>query len=276
MSPTIQTPDILHVRLVAPGQHVKLAELKEVAQQLQQTLSAVETNLAHDGEAAIGYAIVEAEVGSLTLGLQPVAPEGAPVDPSEVVSIFASDLVGIRYQSYRPSLTPGLAKRYLSLVRSLSGSGTAVEYAYRDQQVTVDSSFRQGFEIALRERVAEDVVVTGLLEAVNAHREPFRFSLYPKLPRAEAVDCRFPREMLSAIAELLKLKAIVRVSGRGYFLPIGSYPSRLEVREQPVPMPFDPELLRSYIHRLNLVPAGLTVQEYLRRNREAAGLAEQD
>jgi len=276
MSPAMQTQGVLRVRLVAADEHVTLAELKGVAQQLQRTLSAVETNLAHDGEAAIGYAIVEADVGSLTLGLQPVAPEEALPDPGEVVSTFASDLVDIRHQSYRPGLTPGLARRYLSLVRSLSGSGTTVEYAYRDRQITVDTSFRQGFEVALRERVAEDVVLTGVLEAVNAHREPFQFRLYPKLPGAEAVECRFSREMLPAVAELLKLKAVVRVSGRGYFLPIGSYPSRLDVSEQPVAMPFDPALLRSYIRRLSLIPAGLTVQEYLRRNREAAGLAEQD
>lgn len=275
MTPPIQDRDILRVRLRPADDYARLADLKEVTQQLQQTLAAVEKGIARDGEAAISYAVVEAEVGSLTLGLQPVAPPDYDIDPTQVVATFAADLVDIRHQTYRSGLTTGLARHYLSLVRALASSGTTVEYEFRDQRVAVDSTFRQGFEVALRERVAEDVTLVGLLQAVNAHQHPFRFNLYPKLPGAEGIECRFPPEMLPAVAELLKSDAVVRVNGTGHFLPIGTYPHRLDVSEEPIPLPFDAELLRSYVHRLLLVPAGLTAAEYLHRNREAAGLADQ-
>jgi len=276
MSRLKETQDILRVHLHAPDVYAKLADLKKVTQQLQQTLAAVERCLTQESETAIGYAIVEAEIGSLTLGLQPVAPKDYRLDPGEVVATFATDLVDIRRQSYRPGLTTGLARNYLSLVRTLASSGTTVEYDFRDRHIAVDKTFRQGFESALRERVAEDVTLTGLLQAVNAHRLPFRFILYPKLPGAESIECHFRTEMLPTVAELLKRGAVIRVNGRGHFLPIGSYPYRLDnISEDPVPLPFDPGVLRSYVRRLSLIPAGLTAHEYLRRNREAAGLADE-
>ena len=98
--------------------------------------------------------------------------EGAPVEPEQVVSTFTSDLSDIRKQSYRADLTPGLTRHYRALVTSLKDAGAVVEYAHGRDHVVVDDAFRRSFEVALKERVVEDVSVVGHLDAVNAHKAP--------------------------------------------------------------------------------------------------------
>jgi hypothetical protein len=172
-----------------------------------------------------------------------VAAEGAPVEPEQVVSTFTSDLSDIRKQSYRADLTPGLTRHYRALVTSLKDAGAIMEYAHGTDHVVVDDAFRRSFEVALKERVVEDISVVGHLDAVNAHKAPFTLYLYPKLEEADRVDCHFPAELLQLVADLLK--KTVRVAGTGHFAPVGIYPLRIEVREAPRALSWDPSILRS-------------------------------
>jgi len=136
----------------------------------------------------------------------------------------------------------------------------------------VDDAFRRSFEVALKERVAEDISIVGCLDAINAHKAPFTFSMYPKLEDADRVECRFPPEMLEEIAKLLK--KTVKAEGRGYFAPVGIYPLRVEVYRVPRVLAWDPATLRSYVGRLALVPQGMSAREYVEKNRMVAGLAD--
>ena len=169
-------------------------------------------------------------------------------------------------------LTPGLTRHYRALVTSLKDVGAVVEYVHGRDHVVVDDAFRRGFEVALKERVAEDVSLVGHLDAVNAHRAPFTFYVYPKLEEGDRVECHFQPEMLQLVAELLK--KTVRVAGTGYFAPVGIYPLRMEVREAPRALAWDPSILRSYVGTLRLVPKGMSVSDYLEANRKAAGFAD--
>jgi len=262
----------LDVKLQVGQGPVKLGQLKDLSTQLQRTLAALASHLADDPDSGIDFEIVQAAVGSLSLELRAVADESATIEPGRVIATFTEDLTGIRRQSYRPDLTTGLTKQYRALVTSLRGAGAVVEYVAHGQRVVVDEAFRQGFEIALKERIAEDVAIVGYLDAVNAHREPFTFYLYPKLEDIDRVECRFPADLLGVVAGLLK--KTVKVEGTGHFAPVGIYPLRIDVNRQPRQMTWDGGVLRSLIRSLVLVPAGMTLADYLQRNREAAGLAD--
>lgn len=264
--------DALEVKLRIGEGRVKLVELKELTDRLQRTLAALASHLADSPTPGIDFEIVEAAVGSLSLGLRAVAEEGAPVDPERVLATFTADLADIREQSYRPDLTPGLTKHYRSLVACLAAGGAVVEYTHAGHHIVVDDAFRKGFEVALKERVAEDVSVVGHLDAINAHKAPFTFYLYPKLEEADRVECRFAADMLEEIAKLLKKS--VKVEGTGHFAPVGIYPLRIDVYRAPSVLSWDPAILRSYMGKLSLVPKGMTASEYIESNRKAAGLAD--
>lgn len=251
---------------------MKLAQLKELSTLLQRTLAAVASHLADSATPGIDFEIVEAGVGSLSLGLRAVAEEGATIEPERVVATFTEDLAQIRQQSYRPDLTTGLTKHYRALVTSMGGTGAVVEYGRGKERVVVDDAFRKGFEVALKERIAEDVSVVGYLDAVNVHKVPYTFYLYPKLEDIERVECRFPAEMLQAVAVLLK--KTVKVEGTGHFAPVGIYPLRIDVNRELRPLTWDPDVLRSFVGKLALVPEGVSASDYLQRNREAAGFAD--
>lgn len=262
----------LDVKLRVGEGAVKLAQLKDLSRQLQRVLASVASHLAHSPASGIDFEIVEAQVGSLSLGLRAVAEEGATLDPALVISTFTEDLAHIRQQDYRADLTTGLTKNYRALVKCLSGVDTIVEYGHGSERVVVDDAFRRGFEIALKERIAEDVAVVGYLDAVNAHKAPYAFYLYPKLEDVERIECRFAAEMLDAVAA--HLKRTVKVEGRGHFAPVGIYPLRIDVEREPSALRWDPGVLRSMVGSLSLVPEGASAGDYLQRNREAAGLAD--
>lgn len=263
----------LDVRLQVGEKRVKLAQLRDLSNRLQRALGALASQLAGGVAPGIDFEIVDAAVGSLSLGLHAVAEGGiGPVEPAHVVATFAEDLTQIREQTYRPGLTPGLTRHYRALVMCLKDQGAVVEYGHGSQRVVVDDAFRSGFEVALKERVAEDVSVIGYLDVVNAHRAPFSFYLYPKLEDGDRIECHFPPPMLAAIAGLLK--RTVKASGTGHFAPVGIYPSRIDVSEAPRALAWDPTLLRSQVGKLSLVPSGMSASDYLESNRKAAGIAD--
>jgi len=262
----------LDVKLRIGDDSVKLAQLKDLSVHLQRALAAVASHLTDSAKPGIDFEIVQAGVGSLSLSLRAVAEEGVTLDPAQVITTFTQDLTQIRQQTYRPDLTTGLTKHYRALVTCLGPAGAVVEYGHGRDRVVVDAAFRKGFEVALKERIAEDVSIVGYLDAVNAHKPPYAFYLYPKLEDIERVECRFPSGMVQAIAGLLK--KTVRVQGTGHFAPVGIYPLRIEVAHEPRPLDWNPDALRSWVGKLSLVPDGTSVGDYLQRNREAAGFAD--
>jgi len=267
---------VLHVRIRHDGGPVILRELHELTKHLQSTLTAVSRDLSDLQDAHIDYEITHAETGSLALGLRPIPPDKDRIDPHRVLETFTHDIEDIQANRFRASMTPRLTQKYHSLIRTVSAEDAVVEYRYKQCSIAVDSAFRARFDVALKERVAEDVQIVGHLDALDAHRKSYRFYLYPKFVvqgRIEwRIECRFPTALLSQIVGLIK--KTVKVRGKGFFAPVGLYPLRVESTEAPVPLNCDADLLRSYVRKMNLVPSDMTVAEYLQRNREAAGFAD--
>jgi len=259
------------IRLRRDSALLTLAHLNTFGRELQRTLSAVARHLADSDQPGVEFPIVHAEVGSFCLQLQGLAADGT-IDPAQVFDTFLDDVSAIRRHQFRSTMTPGLAGHYRSLVRTFSDSDLLVEYAYKGRDLLVDNAFRAAFEVALRERVVENTVIVGHLDAVSVHRAPFVFKLYPKLDPRSPVECRFPQAILAEVAT--HLKSLVQVRGVGFFAPVGLLPTRLEVQGSPERLRCDRVALRGYVRKLRLVPAGTTAKQYLSANRERAGFAD--
>ncbi len=273
MEATKESRELLRVKIQTNDKAVLLGDLKELSYHLQQTLNAVARNLARTDNPNISYEIVEAAMGSLNFALRAVAAKETELDPDESFDVFTSDLENIRLNNYRPAITATLIGYYRSLVRTLSKENAIVQYQYANKIVQIDGNFRESFNVVLKESIAEDITVSGNLDEVNAHKSQFSFNLYPKLG-GERIMCLFPNEMLSTIADMLKRKSVVQATGKGHFAPVGLYPTRLEVLSLPKELPFHPDRLRSYVHAFDLFGPDITAEEYLQRNREAAGIAD--
>lgn len=249
---------------------VGLRDLRELTTHLQRALTSLAANRGARDEQAVDFVVSEARVGSLALTFS--TPEELRDQPwnRELFQVLVEDLDGIRRSHYRPSLDTNVLRRYEGFVRILSGRQYVVELECGDAGVRIDDGFRSSFELATREREVRDVKVTGSLDAVSAHAQPFTFFLYPKLEDAARIRCRFPQEMLPGVASLIK--RLVTVSGTGYFAPIGNFPMRLVATQPPVGLTFEPKTLRAFVRRMDLLPRGMSVSEYIQRNRRAAGL----
>lgn len=265
---------LFNVYLKPPQTYAKLSQLKDIGNQLQRTLNAVARNLTDNKDAYVEGDIAEATVGSLGLALRTSVPSFIEVDPDTVCDTLARDILDVRAQRFRPGMTPALLQQYRTLINTLKSSHVRVEYRYAEHEIVIDDDFRRSFEAASKERQAGNIEITGRIESLNIHIEPNQFRLYPKQPNAEGILCQFSTYLLDPIADVLKRKEIVRVTGTGYFAPVGLYPLRIILTKAPEPLVFNVEALRSYLRKTSLVPPGMTSEEYLQANREAAGFVE--
>jgi hypothetical protein len=266
--------ELLHIHIEKNGHPLLLSDLTTFSQQLQKTLLALARNITEDENPDVEFELVDASTGSLNLKVRAVTNEPDEIEPDKFLSTFADDLSSIRRETYRPGLTSGLLKRYTSLIRTLGNDAAEISFTYADKSVLVDGNFREGFRVATKARRAEDVTVTGTLEVVNAHRQPPIFHLYPKLAIRERIECEFSTEMLPTVADILKRKNIIQVTGRGFYPPVGIYPLRIEVNKAPRELVFDRDALRGAVQSIDLLQPGVSVSEYVQRNREAAGIAD--
>lgn len=264
----------LNIYLKPTQPYAKLSHLKDIGSQLQKTLNAVARNLTDNKDAYVDGDITEAVIGSLSLTLQTSVPSFVNVDPDTVCGTFLRDILDVRSQRFRPDMTPTLLQQYKTLINTLKSSHVEVKYRYADLEILIDDNFRRGFESASKERQAYDIEIVGRIEALNIHVEPHQFKLYPKYPNAEGILCQFSSVLLDPIADVLKRKEIVRVTGTGHFSPVGLYPLRIQLTKVPEPLTFNAEKLRSSIRQMDLVPLGMTPDEYLQSNRRATGFDE--
>ena len=266
--------NLLLVEVKAGGDLLKLSDVQTFLSNLQSALEEVAQDLSQTTEHGVSYEIAEAHVGSFALALRAVGSQFTKVNPVECFSVFSSDIQEVAQHRYRPGMSTQLLKSYTSLVRTLGSIDATIAIQYQEQAILIDKRFRDVVRNTWKERIADNVTVTGNLDAVNVHGGQYMFHLYPKLEHAGRIDCIFNPEMLHTVAELLKHKHLVKVSGRGHYGPIGMYPFKIDIASLPAPLVPDGPRLRSYVGSIELVPKGLTASEYLQRNREAMGFSE--
>jgi hypothetical protein len=264
----------LNVRLRTPEKRVTLAQVWRLADRFQRALSELASQLAGDSDSQVVFEVTEAKVGSLDLAVRAVALAPVAPDPDTVLATFAEDLDWIRNQRFRPGMTAALLSTYQKLVRDFTTRQETIEISYRDQAVKIDKQYEVSLEVALKEKVASEIVIAGYLDAVLAHKPPFAFYLYPKLDQAHRIECRFPEALRAAVADVLKQRSVVRVSGTGYFGPIGIYPNRIDVDQAPERLAWNPEAFLALLGSLPIVPKGVSVADFLDRSRRALEFGE--
>jgi hypothetical protein len=266
--------DLLRIEVKAGSGLLKLNDIQSFMRNLQTALDEVAQDLSKTQEHGVSYEIAEAHVGSFALTLKAVGSEFVKVNPPECLSVFSSDIKNIPQQKFRPGISSQLLRSYTSLARTLNSINATIQIQYQDSITVIDKQFRENVRNTWKERISDNITVTGNLDAVNAHSGQYMFHLYPKLEHVGRVDCVFNRDMLSDIAELLKRKQLVKVTGRGHFGPVGMYPFKIEIDSLPTELSVNGPRLRSYVNGLEIVPKNLSASEYLQRNREAMGFIE--
>lgn len=264
----------LTVRFQTLDRRVTLAQVGRLTDRFHRALSGLADQLAGGTESNVVFEVTEAKVGSLDLAVTAVALASTSPDPDTVLATFAEDLNAIRRRSFRPGMTAGLLSTYQRLVRDLTARQETIEVTFRDQAIRIDKDYEISLEAALKESVATEITVAGYLDAVLAHRPPFAFYLYPKLDQSHRIDCRFPQALRPAIAEVLKERAVVQVSGTGYFGPVGIYPNRIDVQRAPERLVWDAAGLLRLLGKLPIVPRGTTVAEFLKQRRATSATPE--
>ncbi len=270
----IRVREVLQIHIDPPSGNAKLSELKVLADQVQRTLDAVARNLAKDPKAKVDADISGATIGSLHLVLQPALADSFAVNPDQICRTLIEDINNVEHQRYRPDMTLALLQQYKALVNMFRNSHIQVQLSHGIDDVTIDDDFRSMFRASTKERIANKVDIIGRIEALNIHSTPYEMKLFPTTPDTDYILCRFEDEMLEKITDLFKHKSMVRVTGTGYYAPIGINPSRLVLTSAPVPLVFDLDQLRLYARNVNLVPAGMSASDFLAANRKAAGLEE--
>lgn len=265
---------LFNVYLKPTQTYATLSQLKDIGSQLQRTLNAVARNLSGDINAYVEGDITEANIGSLSLALRTSVPAFVDIDPDIVCDTLVRDILDVSTQRFRTGMTPILLKQYKTLICTLKSSRVRVEYRYAEHEIVIDDNFRRGFEAASKERQSGNIEIIGRIEALNIHVSRNQFRLYPKQPNSDGIHCEFSPHFLDSIADVLKRKEIVRVTGMGYFAPVGLYPLRIVLTQAPESLEFNAAALRSQLRRVALVPSGMSAEEYLRINREAAGFVE--
>ena len=93
----------------------------------------------------------------------------------------------------------------------------------------LDDRFRE--KLGNARRLEERVISTidGKLEQINIHNNVNTFRIYPSLPFASSVSCKFPQGLLEHVQGALG--SFVSVSGECFFRPDSAFPYKINVQE---------------------------------------------
>lgn len=96
----------------------------------------------------------------------------------------------------------------------------------------LDDQFRE--KLGNARRLEERVISTidGKLEQINIHNNANTFRIYPSLPVASSVSCKFPQELLEHVQGALG--SFVSVSGECFYRPDAPFPYKIKVQEMRV------------------------------------------
>jgi len=96
----------------------------------------------------------------------------------------------------------------------------------------LDDRFREKLNNARRLEEMVISTIDGKLEQINIHNNANTFRIYPSLPVASSVSCKFPQELLEHVQGALG--SFVSVSGECFYRPDSAFPYKINVREMEV------------------------------------------
>ena len=96
----------------------------------------------------------------------------------------------------------------------------------------LDDRFREKLSNARRLEEKVTSTIDGKLEQINIHNNANTFRIYPSLPGASSVSCKFPHELLDHVQDALG--SFVSVSGECFYRPDSAFPYKIKVQEMRV------------------------------------------
>lgn len=215
---------------------------------------------------SIGYRIVELEIGSAVVALEPEAEDAS--DAPGILSDFLEGFAAVRDRTlHTKRFAPATQKAFRSLTKSLRESHLRLISVRSD---SVDLELRQNDGPALSALAAPDVhamgELSGYIDAINVHSEPV-FFLYPEIGPSR-VRCAFDRILLDEVRAALK--RFVTVRGMIEYPEGSPFASRITVEHVDV-HPRDADLvpLESLFGSVPGLTGGLDAVTYVRRQRDA-------
>lgn len=211
------------------------------------------------------YRIVELELGSAVVALQPESPEA---DTDVIIGDFLAGLAAVRDGTIdRLGYQPETKRAFIALLaplrdkhlRSISVQVESVEIQLQSETIT-----------PLRLRGGPELhtigVLSGYIDAINVHREPL-FFLYP-VAGPSRVRCVFDRLLLDEVRAALK--RFVTVHGLLEYAEGSPFPSRITV-ERVEAHPPEEELasLESLFGSVPDLTGGVDSVSYIRAHRDA-------
>lgn len=151
---------------------------------------------------AINYRVVELEIGSAVIALEPESDEVE--DAPEVVADFLEGVAAVRdHRLHLTRFAPATKQAFGELSRPLRASHLRLIKVRSD---SIRMELRQDAEGPLSEIVAPEVhsmgALSGYIDAINVHRDPI-FFLYPEVGPTR-VRCVFDRTLLDEVRAALK------------------------------------------------------------------------
>lgn len=249
------------------GQQVDLSDVSQLANRLCKAIRELAREITGQETPHVDIPVVQVASGSVVMSVEPTSLGQGGERLPLAVQVF-EDLSSIIAQAPRPTMSVNLYRAYTEVIRApRQGIVYSVQHGQRCIQIN-DQIRQQVSEKSEQIRVPHTSIV-GTIESVNIHRIPYVFMLYTKVEPRQHVECRFRDDnFLPAVTDILKSRAMAEVRGTAYYAPVGLFPLRIDVEEEPVKLEYSPPDLLRYIGRLRIVPESLTAEEYLQQEWE--------
>ncbi len=218
--------------LEGPDKNDNHLELGVFAEKVKQFLDFLKSSVKDSGADGVVFHVVHLSHSSpATIECKPTG-NGLPASQ-------AFDAIGNTLNSVEKENTRNLSNPVLSAMEQLARLNPenvtrveihAVGEDHEDLRVyKLDDRFRE--KLGNARRLEERVISTidGNLEQINIHNNVNTFRIYPSLPGASAVICKFPQELLERVQNALG--SFVSVSGECFRRPDSAFPYRIHVRE---------------------------------------------
>jgi len=260
----------LFVQMKGPavdGGDVRLDDFIEFLRDLQTVLNATDRAVAFSEEPTVYYKISDlthSSPATIELGAR---KRHADIDVrSKVLSTFVGGVADILHGRHPVGFGASLLLEYRDLGKNLNGRIREAAFTHGNTEARVSHTFREKIESIVGPDRSEHGEVSGMLDAIYAHRGRSYFWLYP--PGAERIRCFFKQEQVSKVGS--GLRQHVTVSGLLRFKasmlrPYAVNVTDIDVHEQDDSLP-------SLTNLRGIAPnatGGVMSEDFVRRLRDA-------
>lgn len=218
--------------LEGPGKNNHHLELSVFAEKVRQFLDFLKSSVKDSDANGVVFHVVDLSHSSpATIECEPIGKGLLPFN--------AFDAIGNTLNAVEKENTRNLSNPVLSAMEQLASlnpenvtRATIHAIGEDDGDLRVyqlDDRFRE--KLGNARRLEEMVISTidGKLEQINIHNNANTFRIYPSLPLASSISCKFPQELLEHVQNALG--SFVSVSGECVRRPDSAFPYKIHVRE---------------------------------------------